>query len=105
MEERYLDDNYVVNDNSYLLILCETGIIGLGLFLLLLIQTLYRGCKKIKSVYFEMSVIIILLLQGIGSNIFEFQQLMPLFWFCMGRCNRQSMHLSQKDTYMEEVEN
>lgn len=86
----------VINDNSYLLIIAETGIIGLCIFLIMVLASLIKGMINYKECYFEVVILGLLLLQAIGSNIFEFQQLMPIFWFCLGWCSKTQKKLILK---------
>ncbi len=73
-------------DNSYLLLLCEVGIVGLLLFALIIGYGLYSGYKKKVFRLFEVEVVFILVLQSWTSNMFEFIYITPLFWYFLGRC-------------------
>ena len=42
--------------------------------------------KNIGSRYVEVGIIIVGLLQSIGSNMLAFQICAPIFWFAVGRC-------------------
>lgn len=75
-----------VYDNSYMLILCETGIVGLILFVLFNFFNINAALKNINACKFELEVVLILLVQAFTSNIFELLYLTPIYWFCLGRC-------------------
>jgi hypothetical protein len=73
-----------IPDGYYFRLIAELGVIGFGLFSSLLIISLIKSLLNIRLFYIEFSVILGLSLQAIGSNIFSFQLVAPLFWFMCG---------------------
>lgn len=73
-------------DNSYLLLLCETGAIGLLLFVLIAFSGLVSGYSKRRTSLLELEIVFILIIQSWTSNMFEFIYITPLFWYFLGRC-------------------
>lgn len=82
-----------VYDGSYVKLLCENGIVGFLLFLIAIILCISYGFKNKKIKYMDLGIIGIFLLQAIGSNIFGFQILMPLFWFCLGNSSKSERNI------------
>lgn len=76
-----------IYDNSYMLILCETGIVGLALFIGYIALIMNRAINNHEYCKKELIILVILLMQAFTSNIFELLYLTPLFWFCLGRCS------------------
>lgn len=76
-----------VHDCSYLLTFVELGFFGFIFFLLPLIYNLskFMFIKKTKAFenYIAFYIVIIFLIQAIGSNVFEFPALASLFWFSL----------------------
>lgn len=85
-----LEDAHVIADGGLVKLYCENGVIGFSLFLYLLILSLKCGFRNIRKHYVEVGIIVVGLLQSIGSNMLAFQICAPVFWFAVGRCNRYS---------------
>jgi hypothetical protein len=86
----------IVADGSYFKLLAEVGIIGTLIFLYILILTLFRSIKYYKCFYLEICILTIFILQAIGSNVFAFQILAPIFWFSVGKIwNKNSIDNNQ----------
>ena len=85
-----LEDAHVIADGGLVKLYCENGVIGFSLFVYLLILSLKDGLKNIRQHYAEIGIVIVGLLQSIGSNMLAFQICAPVFWFALGRCNRSS---------------
>lgn len=81
-----IEDAHVIADGGLVKLYCENGVIGFSLFIYLLILVLTDGIKNIRSRYVEVGIIIVGLLQSIGSNMLAFQICAPIFWFAVGRC-------------------
>lgn len=79
-------DKYVP-DGYYFRSIAELGVVGTSVFLFIIIGTLIKGLKTFKANTLEVSIIVGLCLQAIGSNIFSFQLIAPFFWYCVGRIN------------------
>lgn len=74
-----------IPDGNYFKMLAEVGVIGTLLFLSIIISSLIKGIKNLRSNYIEIFIIITFCLQAIGSNVFSFQILAPIFWYSVGR--------------------
>lgn len=85
-----------VFDNNYLELLLEIGVVGMILFSACILIALFpkryiirfEG-DKISKQYKDYSllatlIILVYMIQAIGSNVWEFQILAPLFWMCIG---------------------
>lgn len=81
-----------VNDNSYLLLIVEEGLVGFFLFILLLIQqfiAFFKEQDKILEEYISFFVVLVFLIQAYGSNVWEFPILSVLFWLALSNCSWQ----------------
>lgn len=76
--------NYIA-DGNWLLILCESGIIGLLCFVYINLKGLKRGIKDFKELFLPVGVILIFMFQAIGSNVWEQQLIAPIYWFALGQ--------------------
>lgn len=72
-------------DNSYYLMVCEIGLVGVILFLVAVGNKLLVGMKR-KMLMIEWQIVVIIMFQAITSNMFESIYVMPLFWYCLGVC-------------------
>ena len=79
------DLKVVIFDNAYLLLLCEIGIVGLLAFVLSTLPVLTSKLVRNKNRY-AYEIFIVILLQSLTSNMFEFIYIMPFFWFIFGVC-------------------
>ena len=84
-----LEDAHVIADGGLVKLYCENGVIGFSLWIYLLILALSSGVRKIRDNYVEVGIIVVGLLQSIGSNMLAFQICAPVFWFAVGRCFSQ----------------
>ena len=75
--------NYVA-DGSWVLILCESGILGLLLLVKPIIKGIIKGIYNMRNLYLPTAVLVIFSLQAIGSNVFELQITAPIFWISLG---------------------
>ena len=82
----FTDD--VIPDGNYFRIIAELGIFGIIIFGSLIMVAFKRGFSSLKSNYLEIGIIIMVCLQAVGSDIFSFQLVAPIFWFAIGRCSR-----------------
>lgn len=74
----------IVADGSWICLLCEIGIVGMLLFVIILFYVIVKGIKNLKSLFMPLGIIVCILLQAIGSNLFEYQLIMPIFWYAIG---------------------
>ena len=77
-------NNNIVADGSWVLLICEIGIIGTIIFLYIVINSLRNGKRYLSDLLAPTMVILAIALQAIGSNMFEYQVIMPLFWATVG---------------------
>ena len=75
----------LIADGNYFKMIAEIGIFGTLLFFLILISSFWNGFKDFKNKYLDLGIIFCICLIGIGSNIFTFQSIVPIFWYAMGR--------------------
>lgn len=73
-----------IGDGSWMNLLCEIGILGIFFLGYIIIKALIKGYRYIKELYMPMGIILVICLQSIGSNMFESQLIMPLFWYSIG---------------------
>ncbi len=81
-----IEDAHVIADGGLVKLYCENGVVGISIFIFLLLQVLSGGIRNIRRYYVEVGIIIVALLQSIGSNMLAFQLCTPIFWFAVGRC-------------------
>jgi len=77
-----------IPDGNYLRMFYELGIIGFSIFILIIVSALYKGLSYIENNYIGLGVIIMVCLQAVGSDMFSFQLVAPIFWYSIGRSNR-----------------
>ena len=82
-----LEDAHVIADGGLVKLYCENGVVGFSLFVYLLVLSLKNGFRDIRKHYVAVGVIIVGLLQSIGSNMLAFQICAPVFWFAVGSCH------------------
>jgi hypothetical protein len=73
-----------IPDGYYFRLLAELGLPGVALFFILFISALIKSFFNFRFYYIEFSIILGLSLQAIGSDIFSFQLVAPIFWFACG---------------------
>ncbi len=76
--------NYVA-DGNWILILCESGIIGLLSFVLICANSLIKGLRNFRKLFLPLGVMVTFMFQSIGSNVLEQQLVAPLFWLAVGQ--------------------
>lgn len=79
-----------VNDNSYLLLIAEEGIVGIGIFLIIVIQQFaefFQKKGKIVEEYVSFFIVLVFMIQAFGSNVWEFPILSVLFWLALSNCS------------------
>ncbi len=73
-----------IPDGYYFRLIAELGIPGFLAFLAIIICSLIKSFSKLRVYFYEFSIIFGLSIQAIGSDIFSFQLVAPLFWYCTG---------------------
>ncbi len=80
----------VIVDGNYFKMIYEIGLIGTGLFIMIIIAGLLNGYKKFRKGYKNMMMYLafvsVICIHGIGSSVFTFQIVVILFWYSLGRC-------------------
>ena len=77
-----------IPDGAYFLMIAEIGIIGFILFLAIIVTALFKALVKIKTHYVPFIIVLMVCAQAIGSNMFSFQLVAPIFWYSIGACNK-----------------
>ena len=80
------EDAHVITDGGLVKLYCENGVIGFSLFAYLIVLSMKRGLSDIREHYAEIGIVVVGLLQSIGSNMLAFQICAPVFWFALGGC-------------------
>ena len=75
---------YYIADGGLFTIVAELGFVGASIFFLLIFNNLYQGRRFRKFLLREYLIVIVCLVQSIGSNTLMFQNIAPIFWFCLG---------------------
>ena len=83
----YVDS--IVADGSWICLLCEIGFIGITIFLIMICYAIIKGTHILKRKFLPVGIIVCVALQAIGSNMFEYQIIMPIFWYAIGDINSQ----------------
>ena len=76
---------HVIADGGLIKLFCEEGVIGFSLFAYIMFLTVKKGIQNIKESYAEFILVVMMILQSVGSNIIAFLLITPIFWFCVGR--------------------
>ena len=84
----------LIADGNYFKMIGEIGIIGTFLFFAILISSFWTGFKDFKNKYLDLGIIFCICLIAIGSNIFTFQSIAPIFWYAIGRITHPSKNLA-----------
>lgn len=88
----------VIADGNYFKMFAELGIIGIFIFFSILACSIFKGIQDLRNKYLEMGIVIGLSLMAIGSNIFEYQIIAPIFWYSVGKIfavyNSKSLNLN-----------
>jgi hypothetical protein len=80
-------DSYIP-DGNYFRMIAEIGIIGFLLFLSIIFTAIYNGFLKINTHYIQLLIVIMVCMQSVGSDMFSFQLVAPIFWYSIGACNK-----------------
>ena len=80
----------LIADGNYFKMIGEIGIFGTFIFFAILISTFWNGFKDLKNKYLDLGIIFCICLIAIGSNIFTFQSIAPIFWFAIGRISNSN---------------
>lgn len=86
-----------VNDGLYFNLMGEIGIVGLILFIILVSSSFVSYFKQAKSkrIIVALVIVVVFLLNGVGSNGLLYMEIAPLFWFSLGAMNLTNKELSQ----------
>lgn len=75
----------LIADGNYFKMIAEIGIVGILIFFAIIINTFVTGLKDFKNKFLELGIVASLCLIAIGSNIFTYQSIAPIFWYSIGR--------------------
>ncbi|MFV8352511.1 hypothetical protein [Flavobacterium sp. XS2P14] len=75
----------IIADGNYFKMYAELGSIGVFVFLSIVVSSIFKGLQDLKNKYLELGIVIGLSLMAIGSNIFEYQIIAPVFWYSVGK--------------------
>lgn len=78
-----------VADGGWIQLFCETGIPGIFFFLTAYCKSIRFGLHHMRMLIGPVAILCVVGLQAIGSNMFEFQIVLPLFWISMGQIVRE----------------
>jgi hypothetical protein len=80
-------DTYIP-DGNYFRMIAELGIVGFLLFLSIIFTAIYNGLLKINTHYIQLLIVIMVCMQSVGSDMFSFQLVAPIFWYSIGACSK-----------------
>lgn len=84
-----------ITDQGYMKFLYETGIIGIGLRMLIVFFCLIKGLNNINSFHFEIIVVVVILISMTGANSLSSLQMHNIiFWLCCGRIYNKNRLIS-----------
>lgn len=79
---------HYITDQGYMKMIYETGIIGSVLRIIIIAICLFKGLKDKRIYYFEITVIIMIVISLFGANSLSSMQMHNvIFWICCGRIN------------------
>ncbi len=93
-----------IPDGNYFRIFTETGILGSLLFLGTIFTAIRKGLNELNDNYVAIGIIIMICIQAVGSNVFSFQLIAPIFWYSVGRCNRDMPVIRQMDSFNKNLQ-
>lgn len=85
-----------VADGDWIRLLCEIGIIGVFILLLIIYEAYKVRRYDLKQGLAPFMIILMLSLQMIGSNVLEFQIIAPAFWMSVGQTAYISINMRQR---------
>ena len=80
----------LIADGNYFKMIAEIGIVGLLIFTTIVIHSIVVGIKEFKMNFLEVSIVFSLSLIAVGSNIFTYQSVAPIFWYAIGKVTLKS---------------
>jgi len=82
----------LIPDGNYFKILAEIGTIGLFLLILIMLFSMALGFRDFRNKYLDFSIVFGLSIIAVGSNVFSYQSLTPIFWYSIGRLSRNYIY-------------
>jgi len=79
-----------VRDGSYFVILLETGVFSLLIFLMILISSVLRGYKRAENNFIDFVILFFCCFSLIGANIIYYPYIIGFMWYAIGRINRKN---------------
>lgn len=84
----FLHTDQFVADGNYLKVLAETGVLGLGIFLAILLYVLLKAYKHWKSQdnynHLLLAILVFYMIQAIGTNVWDLYYSASIFWLFLG---------------------
>lgn len=77
-------NDYIIADGGIAKLFVENGVVGFSIFVFLMIVTIKYSVKNLRLLACELGIVVIALMQSVGSNILTFQLATPIFWFAIG---------------------
>ena len=87
-----------IADGSWVMMLCEIGIMGISIFIAIITKTVGKGLYYLRRNLGALCIIAIICLQSIGSNILEFQITTPLLWMSIGEIAERARRLKRNES-------
>lgn len=82
-----------VRDGSYFVILLETGIFSLLIFVLILVSSVLRGYKRVNNNFIDFVILFFCCFSLIGANIIYYPYIIGFMWYAIGRINRKRTYI------------
>lgn len=83
IEYNHLLQSGGVYDGNYTLIIAESGIVGFGLFIWGIVDSFIKFIRNKNRNDISVFIVIIFMLVAVGSNVWEFPLIAPLFWYSL----------------------
>ena len=85
-----------INDNQYMLLFREFGLIGCLLLLIVIVRSIVRGLKNFKIYYPQLLILGFFLFAFLGSEPLEVAYVSCVFWFSLGRIWNSDYYIRRK---------
>ncbi len=88
-----------IYDNNWMLIFVETGVIGIILFSLAIIENIHKVILNKRFYSFEFYIVFLGTMQSTASNMLENQFVTPLFYLALGCCSQWQLCTNRGEIY------
>lgn len=79
----------LIADGNYFKIIGEIGMFGAIIFFSIIFISFWNGAYNLKNKYLDVGIIFCMSIVAVGSNIFTYQSIAPIFWYSVGRLSHQ----------------